>query len=470
MSYLYGDSTASPLEVNFIDFLRDSLDFCVQLALSTDGLRRETERGDALRHAARNDIERLEKLGSGVASTVKSLFDEGNGPTARCALAVIQSTSDLVRSEIQGVNSALQVEEAKLEAARAGERENCVKALETLLLRHDLPNSTASLLLKARPNAPYAARLHTVTPLGVAATIELDVPSSHLFGHVIRVDRIVDRLEIQAPEVGGWLHKELKMRAQRLEKLHVVELDLHARESSVTLRASADGSGPGFDILVSADAPRVRVVRAPERDGSSDPPFEVEEQDASDLLALLQKLEGSAHELAVHRKALLQASLDDRLLRDHDAPTLLVERLIHTIAPMVREIAARSPSTTELVLKRLVSGGRREEIFVTKSELREKIERVPAAFRALFDPLGLGDERPSVPTANGRSISAAPRGAAPRGNETLTPMARRTSGPDTRAGESARPAGDASKPGVNVEQIDAGFQSIILQDEKPATE
>ena len=28
MSYLYGDSTPSPLEVNFVDFLGDCLDFC----------------------------------------------------------------------------------------------------------------------------------------------------------------------------------------------------------------------------------------------------------------------------------------------------------------------------------------------------------------------------------------------------------------------------------------------------------
>jgi len=227
MSYLYGDSTPSPLEVNFVDFLRDSLDFCVELSLSTDGLQREAERGDALRSAARGDIDRLEKLGSGVALAVKSLsVGEGDSPTARCALAIIRSTSDRVRSDVQEVNAALETEEAKLEVARAGERQNCVKALGQLLLRHDLPESSATLTLKARANAPYAAQLRTASSLGVVATIELEVPSSDLFGHVVRVDRVLDRLEVEAPEVGGWLHKERKMRPQRLEKLHLIELEL----------------------------------------------------------------------------------------------------------------------------------------------------------------------------------------------------------------------------------------------------
>jgi hypothetical protein len=468
MTYLYGDSTPSPLEVNFVDFLRDCLDFSVQVALSTDGLLRQAERGDVLRQSARSDIDRLEKLGSAVVTAVKSVSTgDGNGPTARCALSIVRTTSDLVRSEVQSVNTALEIEEAKLELARAGERENCVKALEVLLLRHDLPDTRSSLNLKARATAPYAAQVRTATPLGLQATIELEVPSSHLFAHVIRVDRIVERLEIQAPEIGGWLHKERKMRSQRLEKLHVVELDLGTKESSIQLRVAADGSGPGFDVLVSAEGPNVRLVRIAERDGSPEPPFEVDQPDAGNLLELLHKLEASARELEAHRKTLVQASLDDRLLRDHDAPTVLIERLVHAIAPVVREISLRSPTTSELVLKRLVGGGRREEIFVAKSELREKLELLPPAFRGMFDPLALEDERAGVPlaaTENSPSQSPASRSAAPQANEPSTLVMAR------KGAESPRPTDHPTKREVTVEQIDAGFQSIGVRDGKPTAD
>ena len=55
MSYLFGDSTPSPLEINFVDFLGDCLDFSAQLLSSTESMRREGEKGDALKRAAQAD-------------------------------------------------------------------------------------------------------------------------------------------------------------------------------------------------------------------------------------------------------------------------------------------------------------------------------------------------------------------------------------------------------------------------------
>src|SRR5262245_50905277 len=122
MSYLYGDSTPSPLEVNFIEFLGDCLDFCAQLLVSTESMRREGERGDALRRAADADTQRLERLAAAVATTVGDQSTaEGDDPTARCAMAIVRSASDLVRSEVQGVDSALKAELAKLDAIAASE-------------------------------------------------------------------------------------------------------------------------------------------------------------------------------------------------------------------------------------------------------------------------------------------------------------------------------------------------------------
>jgi len=65
---------------------------------------------------------------------------------------------------------------------------------------------------------------------------------------------------------------------------------------------------------------------------------------------------------------------------------------------VVQEIAWRSRSATELVLKRLLADDRREEIFVTKVELTKKFEPLPQNLRRVFDPLGLSDE-PASPAA-----------------------------------------------------------------------
>src|SRR5437762_1839884 len=73
------------------------------------------------------------------------------------------------------------------------------RSVAPLLVRHDLPETRGSLNLQAKPGAPYAARLRVTTPFGVGATLDLEVPASHWYGHALRVDRVVDRLEVQAP-------------------------------------------------------------------------------------------------------------------------------------------------------------------------------------------------------------------------------------------------------------------------------
>jgi hypothetical protein len=456
MSYLYGDSTPSPLEVNFVDFLGDCLDFCAQLLLSTERMHEATAQGDSLRRGAHTNAQYLEKLTSAVSVAVKDASVPGNDYTTRCGAAIARASGDLVKNEIEQVNAMLRAELTKLDAAMVSERQTCVKALETLLLRHHLPQSRMSLTLQARANAPYEARLRVSTPFALAALLELDVPASHLYGHSLRVDRVVERLEVQAPDVGGWLHKEVKMRPQRLDKLFVTHLDLDPMESRIVLRAAPDGTGPGFDVLLRAEAPVVRLVRVDERGTTPDEPFEVGDTDAVSLIKLLEKLETPARELIEHRKALVQAGLDDRALGEHDHPSVLAERLVAAAAPVTQEIARRSPSATELVLKRLISGGRREEIFVTKADLQRRIAHLSPALRAVFDPLGLG-------VANG----AAPVPSSSNEPATLV-MARRPPGPDVKKVEPPRPPSAAPQAVVVSGQVEVGAAEQAVEAAAPA--
>jgi hypothetical protein len=202
-----------------------------------------------------------------------------------------------------------------------------------------------------------------------------------------------------APDAGGWLHKEIKVRLQRLERLHVSDLTIGINESILKLRTNPDGTGGGFDITIRAEAPRVKATRIGDSQELAGPPFDLSDSDASKVVALYDKLERVALELTKSRKALAQVSLDNHALRDHENPAVLVERLVGAMAPVVQEVAWRSRSATELVLKRLLADDRREEIFVAKTELLKKFEPLPAALRKVFDPLGLSEERVTAPSA-----------------------------------------------------------------------
>jgi hypothetical protein len=386
MSYLYGDSTPSTLQINFIDFLRDVIDCSVQI-LNLD--RRIREGGEELqkqRKAAEMEVVRLEALGEVVSRAVDGADVGGeSSPTVNCAEAIVRSSADLVHAEIERVRGMVRNEEARLSTQATRERMSCVQALSALLLRHDLPEQTIDVRFVQQSATHYEARLHLQSPFGLEAVMALEMPAGHPMAHVLRVDKLLERLEVQAPEAAGWLKKEVKLRPQRLEKEFVTELVMKEGETTIKLRANADGSGAGCDLTMKP--PRVLFVRA---GNENDPtPFELAEADAQRILELQDKLLDAGGDLIEKRKELVEARLDGVPLAEHTDPRLLAERLIALITPAVQEISKRSLSPTELVLKRQLDSGRREEIFISRDELRQKLSSLSESHRALFAPLGL---------------------------------------------------------------------------------
>jgi len=388
MSYLYGDSTPSTLETNYIEFLRDAVDFCVQVLLADQRVAEARARTAALDRSSAAEIDRLQQLTATVATAMAGLPPGApESAAARCAAAIVRAADGLVRTEVAAVQAALESEQQKRDAQAAREREGCVNELERLLVKHDLPDMTMHTQLALTAGARYQCRGRLTTGFGLAATLELDVPSGHLYAQVVRVDRLIERLEIQMPELAGWLHKEMRLKPQHLEKHYLVALSLADGEGLLKLRANADGSGGGFDAVVRAESPGVHVLRVDEHGKPAGEPFEAQDADAAKLLALHDKVAAAAAELGRHRRAIVDATLDGEPLRVSNRSPMLVERLIATMAPVVQEIAARSQSPGELVLRRLLADDRREEVFLSKSELQRKLEPLAGGERALFDPL-----------------------------------------------------------------------------------
>jgi hypothetical protein len=476
MKYLYGDSTPSTLGVNFIEFLRDGVDFCVQVLLADQRIAQGHAHTRSLEHATAAELERLQKL----PPLVTKAFDgfavgAADSATARCVAAISHSAGDLARAEAVTLRSVLDAEIAKRDTQAGHERDACVKALETLLVKHDLPDTTQDIHVVVTGEGRHVCRARVKAGSGLEAIVDLEIPADHLFDRVVRVDRLTDRLDVQAPEIAGWLHKEVKQRTQHLDKHHVVELLIGPGGGTIKLRAAADGTGPGFDVLFSPQVPRVRMVRVEQRDGAPEPPFDVEDVDAQKLLALYEKLAAAATALAGHRRKLIEAKIDGEPMRTHAKPTLLVERLIAAIAPVVQEISSRSQSPGELVLRRLLSGDRREEIFVSKTELKLKLEPLEDRNRALFEPLWSNEHAPvrSATPAPVKPAAPAPQKAAPEPPAAETPpppprssptrIATPASGVQPPIGISAAPPPTAAAPtATNAAPLGDIFRRTLL--------
>ena len=249
MTYLFGDSSPSNLDFDYIEFLREALDFSVQVLAAHERMMQGAARAVEVRLAGEAEVKRLESLGAALARSVEA-FDIGapESATAQCAGALLRGAAETVRSSIERVNAGAAADIAKLDDEARRDRERCVEALGAFLVRHDLPKMTSELRLQQEGGTGYAARLYLRALDNLAAIVALEIPATHAFAQVARVDKLVERLEVHAPESGGWLRKEIKLRPQRLDKEFITAVVATSNETQIQLRTAADGTGVGFDL------------------------------------------------------------------------------------------------------------------------------------------------------------------------------------------------------------------------------
>jgi hypothetical protein len=98
-----------------------------------------------------------------------------------------------------------------------------------------------------------------------------------------------------------------------------------------------------------------------------------------------------------HRERLTRVELAGEDLFEQGAFIPFFQRIVKLFAPIVGEIAKRSPNPAELSLKQENDAGRREEVYVKKQDLMGKLAALDEQGRAVFAPLWLPrDEQPEI--------------------------------------------------------------------------
>jgi hypothetical protein len=387
MEFLYGDSTPSPLTSNFLEFLRDTIDFGVFALHVDDELAGIHERERATTQAAEQEIERLDSLGAAVAAAIDSAAKgEAESETARCSAQMATASAEMVALSTTAVRAQLEGQLATLTAEEAAQREACFRALESLLMAHSPPKSVVSVRIERGSNRTYSAWRHGETSFGLAWRVDLGIPAGHAFAGESPLEKLAPHAEVHAPEKSGWLKKEVKIKPMRLDRLLLTEAVDDGQTVKLMLRTDASGA-IGVDFAIDPVAGTATATRPGAGDDPSSGAFEVPADDLPGLVALAEKVRTAAGELTATRLA--DATLREIELRQEPKYAPLVEQLVDFMAPIVQEVARHSLTSTELVLRRLITRERREEIFVAKATLREKYTPLRPEQRELFERLGL---------------------------------------------------------------------------------
>jgi hypothetical protein len=369
VTFLYGDCSPSPLELDYLGYLRGALALAVEIVLAEDQLIAAGRREQANEARARQLEIRLEALHRTVRQAVGGVAGSpDDDAVSRCANQIEGAVESVVTRAVAGVHAQRDASASDLAARRRAVHAGCTRAFETFLRSNDLPDATRSLELAAGRDG-VIVRLQASTPYGIGYELDLERRGSALAGDDWRA---------------GMFHKT-RLNALKLDKLLVVAARSDARTIEIELRSGREAGADGVDILVEhATTDRPRMLRA----GSGEH-VDLAGDDANAAATFAASVRAALDACAGQRARLVGVTIDDTPFDEHDRPSTLVDRVFVAMAPTVRAIVEHSPVPTELSLRRVLGGDRREEIFVTHAALAEMVAQVPSKRRQHFAALAL---------------------------------------------------------------------------------
>lgn len=396
MSYLYGDSTAFPYEVNYIELSRNAVDCALQLLSAQHAIASALAREEEQNQLRNVDRSQLGTMCEAMERALAPFLSAESEPLARAASRALECAKNSLEGErAEGERRAADTAaHAQHVIQRAGESAH--RALEAFLTRNDVPDTELGLTLRCTGEQGYVGEIAVTSPFGISAAFALLSGAEHAWSRPRRVSDLVPTLEIHMPQPSGWISKRIEMAPVKLDRLFFNSLRVVGAELEFGLGKTAHG-GAGYRIAVDLRGERGVQVTPLDEAGvaSSDPALVLDAGDAARVLELGQRVIDSVQGLTSLRGSMRSLSLDHQPLEQLAWPETAAHRLLGQISPIVLEISRRSGAPGELVLRRDVGDGRREEIYVTKADLWERLQVLPPERRVAFTAIGLSP--PSLP-------------------------------------------------------------------------
>lgn len=421
--YRFGDGTPFPLRENFIETLVAAVDCCVALYQAETRIEEHEERISSARRHATDEMRRLDALSglieNALAPLVKaqaSKASQAKKPrdsraSEQAAAKIFEAAATIIKSSRTSVSR--QREGAEHQPLSPSVREGALAALGRFFCRHELPRTEWLAHWRAGSDGPAAAEL------GAHAVREIELEFRATFAGDGFWARPIAMAELLGGPVTARVDGGRRGRELRLDPMIVTEVQIGPGREGMVLRESTKRPGSGLHILL----PRTGetgplVVQLDKRDQSRGQPFYLDESSASAVMTAWRAIERSLPDLIAGRDELTAARLGGRAVSEVDHPAQVAEAILTAVAPLVREMRMRSRVPGELILKRDLGGDRREEIFVPRQALWNRLAGLSPRHRQLFESIGISDEATTefvtrVSPGSARARPRAPVGTGP---------------------------------------------------------
>jgi hypothetical protein len=378
--YRYGDGTPFPLEENFIETLTSAVEACTSAFLPLTELDTRRERARAGRQEADVELAKLGELDKTLQTALQPYLEKRGAQTQ----AVAQKTLQLAKQSIQQARAQVEGRVQALEAqAGAGTAADAVlHALRPFFDHQQLPNTKWIMSWDVRGAEPRADAVATAGRL--TAAFRLQVES---WRQPVRVDQLAEGVIVHMMKKG--LLGKAKPAPVDLGRYVMVAFERTQAGSVITLKEKPDRASQGLRFTVGDSGATWESIST-----TGDPETEPNPLDAEDVAGIRRLAEGANTALGdlVQHRTLEDISLGGQALAALPEPRVVPMDVLKQLTPLSRTIRERSRVHGELVLKRDIGGGRREELFVPRAELSRHFAKLPPEYRKPFEEMGVSGE------------------------------------------------------------------------------
>ncbi len=391
MRYLYGDASPFPLDENFIDTLVAAVDACVALFRADQEVNARKEKVANIEKYTRQEQEYLDALARSVEKALAPFMPED--ASNHVAYSTATQITQHARAIIADAGNRLKRQGDSAVSTTMGRdiAERVFEAVAVFLRKHQLPESTWQYNWSydlAKSSAEMI--LKSSSSCGLFAEYQTRLTAGQRWGQPPRLLDILPSAHIRIPRAGNWLKRLMMGAHEDLGFFSVTQVAIRSQQVTLEVRRQVQPDAGGYRILIRTGKDRSPLIFP--LGGDSDEPLPIYGDDAEHLASLCQLINSDFDTLKGQRDIMTSARIGARDIKSVDEPADVATLIISALTPIIREMRLRSRVPGELVLKRDLGQGRREELFVPRQTLIEKFADLPAAYRSQFHSAGLGSE------------------------------------------------------------------------------
>jgi hypothetical protein len=381
--YRYGDGTPFPLDENFIETLTSAVETCTNAFVPLSELDSRRDRARETRKEAEKEASRLDDLEKTITAALGP-YIPADKMKANNAQLVAQKLAGAAKSFIAEAKSQVDSRVRQMEAQASGRTssDSVLKALRPFFDDHQLPKATWIMSWDVRGNEAHADAVATAGRITASFSLTPDP-----YRGPIRVEQLAEGVIVHMMKKG--VFGKAKPAPVDLGKYVMVAFERTMKESVVTLKESANKASPGLRFAVGDHgATWVSISAAGDAEGEANP---LDMEDVAPIQNLAERANNALKDL-LNKRTLSDLTFGGKSINDLEEPRVVPLELLQQLTPLARTIREKSRMSGELVLKRDIGDGRREELFVPRATLAQQFARLPHEYRRPFEEMGITQE------------------------------------------------------------------------------